>query len=197
MAKILTNVPVKIDFNEFEISKPDFNKLNKIFEELEFKRISESILKIFNLDDKVETGNEKNTNKGTQINLFNQNSELNLINEKKVDFFQNKLYQYLTGTLEKNLFLEKLKKHKVLSFKIFSQDHSKFDSEILGIGFSYIENIGYYFKMGEKNKLDGDIQILKEIFEDEKIEKISYDIKKDLKKLNSKHTIQIGIAKLT
>ena len=86
LAKILTNVPVKIDFNEFEISKPDFNKLNKIFEELEFKRISESILKIFNLDNKVETGNEKNTNKGTQINLFNQNSELNLINEKKVDF---------------------------------------------------------------------------------------------------------------
>ena len=184
LAKILTNVPVKIDFSEFVISKPDFNKLNKIFEELEFKRISESILKIFNLDNKVETGNEKNTNKGTQINLFNQNSELNLINEKKVDFFQNKLYQYLTGNLEKNLFLEKLKKHKVLSFKIFSREHSKFDSEILGIGFSYKENIGYYFKMGEKNKSDGDIRILKEIFEDEKIEKISYDIKKDLKKLN-------------
>ena len=60
LAKILTNVPVKIDFSEFVISKPDFNKLNKIFEELEFKRISESILKIFNLDNKVETGNEKN-----------------------------------------------------------------------------------------------------------------------------------------
>ena len=42
----------------------------------------------------------------------------------------------------------------------------------------YKENIGYYFKMGEKNKSDGDIQILKEIFEDEKIEKISYDIKR-------------------
>ena len=38
--------------------------------------------------------------------------------------------------------------------------------------------------MGEKNKSDEDILILKEIFEDEKIEKISYDIKKDLKKLN-------------
>ena len=37
--------------------------------------------------------------------------------------------------------------------------------------------------MDEKNESNNDILILKEIFENENIEKISYDIKKDLKKL--------------
>ena len=184
LAKILTNVPVKIDFNEFEISNPNFNKLNPIFEELEFKRISESILKIFNFNNEVETSKEKNNIKETQISLFNENGDVNLIHEKESDFIHNKLYQYLTGNLEKNLFLKKVKKHKVLSFKIFSEDHSKFDSEILGIGFSYKVNISYYFKINKNNEFNKDILILKEIFEDENIEKISYDIKKDLKKLN-------------
>ena len=52
LAKIILNVPVDFNAEEFKLDKPDMNLVDEVFEELEFRRLKDSFKKVF--------GSEKN-----------------------------------------------------------------------------------------------------------------------------------------
>ena len=47
LARIILDVPVDFEKTKFKLENPNSDKLNKIFEELEFKRIKETTQKLF------------------------------------------------------------------------------------------------------------------------------------------------------
>ena len=77
LATIITDVPVQFNANDYELSTPDLNAVGVVFEELEFRRMQESINKIFNSGTAEVTQEvlvEKKTPKASaspQFDLFN------------------------------------------------------------------------------------------------------------------------------
>ena len=60
LAKIILDVPVNFEPENYKFKKPDQSKVNTLFEELEFRRIAESFNKIFFVQE--EKNNDKNSN---------------------------------------------------------------------------------------------------------------------------------------
>ena len=50
LARIILDVPIDYNLNDFELSKPDNTAVFEVFDELEFRRIKETFYKIFGLD---------------------------------------------------------------------------------------------------------------------------------------------------
>ena len=70
LAKIILDVPVNFEPEDYKFKKPDQSKVNTLFEELEFRRIAESFNKIFFVQE------EKNNDKNQIINEKSDKSSL-------------------------------------------------------------------------------------------------------------------------
>ena len=70
LARIILDVPIDYNLNDFELSKPDNTAVFEVFDELEFRRIKETFYKIFGLEK-----SEKNDPKKEYIqgDLFGNN----------------------------------------------------------------------------------------------------------------------------
>ena len=131
LAKIVCDIPLKIDWKKAKLKTYNRDKVVKLFQELEFKSLIKRLPK---------------TSKPEQINLF----------EKK----ESKKYKFVKSKKEFNNFLNKLNKVKTFVFYL----------EKKGMSFVFPEEI-YYLSSDYLDKL-------KPIFENKKIEKYGYDLKK-------------------
>ena len=61
LAKIILNVPVDFNAEEFKLDNPDMNLVDEVFEELEFRRLKDSFKKVF--------GSEKNDSENKIIEV--------------------------------------------------------------------------------------------------------------------------------
>ena len=66
LAKIILDVPVNFEPENYKLQKPDQSKVNSLFEELEFRRIAESFNKIF-LVQEEKNSHENNINTSPYI----------------------------------------------------------------------------------------------------------------------------------
>ncbi len=186
LAKILLNVPVNFDFKDFKISKPNYNNLNLILDELEFRRIKENISKLYqNIYDDLSS----NITETGQIDLFYSQEEKKpkLEKEKKKKNF----FQYLKTPFSLKLFTQKILKQKNFAFKIQTENIESSKHKIIGIGFSWEYNKGFYIPFPIiKSDLNTTLKYLKQVFESPNIIKIGYDMKKEIKSL-SNHNITL------
>lgn len=61
LARIILDVPVKFHEEDFELNTPDFEKVKAIFHDLEFRQLTENLVKTFRLEGvQIEVG-KKNT----------------------------------------------------------------------------------------------------------------------------------------
>lgn len=67
LARIILDVPVKFHEEDFELNTPDFEKVKAIFHDLEFRQLTENLVKTFRLEGvQIEVGKkilQKSTNK--------------------------------------------------------------------------------------------------------------------------------------
>ena len=187
LAKIILNVPVDFEKTKFKLELPDSDRLNMIFEELEFKRIKETTQKIFfgiNKDLAVlkETANSKKK-EGLQTNIFD-----NLVEEKSDELKKlgtlKHYYQTINTSLGFDLFLSKLLKQNFVSFDTETTSLNALKAELVGIAFSWERGTGYYLPFPEnRNQCKALILKLNPFFESEKIKKIVHNLKYDIKVL--------------
>ena len=124
LATILLDVPVDFNAKNFELNEPDHEKVNEIFQELEFRRLIENFKKTFavnkadnsdsdeNPSEKITPKITKNTTAGTgQFSLFDAPIEENSValifersNIKSVAHF----YQFIESDFAFDLFLKQL-----------------------------------------------------------------------------------------
>ncbi|MDF1517598.1 MAG: DNA polymerase I [Lutibacter sp.] len=204
LATILLDCPVTFNEKDYELNHPDFEKVNEILKELEFRRIAESFNSIFKLPvetsksvQKEASSDPKTTQPAAehQFDLFSS-SENTVANDTfsagdKTTENTNHLYQSVNSPFARKLLLDKLLKQKSVSFYIETIGEDLFETDLAGIAFSYEKGKGYYVPLSENSEETQ--RILEEIrpfFESESIEKIGHDLKNSVKIL-SNHQIAI------
>ncbi|MFL2643655.1 MAG: DNA polymerase I [Flavobacteriaceae bacterium] len=201
LATIITDVPVDFDAKKFKLSLDNPEKLLEIFAELEFRRLAENFNKIFHnkiqkVKDPVKeiTVEKKSFTAGHgQFSLFDQ--EEKNVNEnlsKRVSKDQvTHIFQIIDSKVSANLFLDKLMKQRSVAYSLLLDDKNPLESNLTGISFCWNKNKTYFLDILSLNLIDKKIvQKIKLFYENSSIEKISENLKYDIKSF-SKYNILI------
>ncbi len=212
LATIMLDCPVTFNEKDYELSTPKFENVQALFQELEFRRMWETFLRIFKAptlkvesqepgDKKQDTidNKEKRAEKiekrqeGFQLDLFA--TPIVEENSKTIGFNSlentDHLYQHINTALSRKLFLEKLLQQKSVCFDTETTSLNTFEAELVGIAFSYEKGKGYYVSFPSNQKEAQEIiEELRPFFEAENIEKIGQNLKYDLKVLD-KYQIEV------
>ena len=183
LATIITDVPVDFEIEDLRLNVNEIQETKRIFEDLEFRRLSKSLDSIFsfekNISGKKEIKQEQiDINPGLgQYNLF-ENIEQNNIKKKT-----SLIYQYIESEISSKLFLQRLSFQKNVSYHLTTEEIGVSEIILKSASFCWEKNLVYIVNKDCKNF---EI-ILKSFFENEKISKISNDLKFDIKVLHKKN----------
>ena len=173
LATIKIDVPIELNMEDLKREKPDEEKLRRIFEEMEFRML---IDKMFEKEKKSVA---------FQTSLFSE-FEDELPNENKYSNLETletiKPNYQLIDNEEKTLnLIQKLLTSKVLSLDTETTNIEPMYSELVGMSFSINENEAFYVPVPsnfeEAKKI---VTLFKDVFENEKIEKVGQNIKYDM-----------------
>jgi DNA polymerase-1 len=212
LARILLDCPVTFDATDFELSKPDVEKTDALFQELEFRQMKAQFDKLFGTGkDYDEIDNNGNGSEGEtattakktpakksnqdQFDLFGFSDEDT--DESKHNSYYASLettehhYQMVQGDLPVKLFLQNLMNQSSVCFDTETTGINTLHAELVGMSFSYEKGKGFYVPF-PKNREEAQVLAdkFKPFFESETIEKIGQNIKYDLKIL-SNYSIEV------
>ena len=206
LATILLDVPVKFDVKNFKLDEPNYDNINAIFQELEFRRLAENFKKTFNTLSKNENLNftEKNENApefkksviagGGQFSLFDnlQEPKKSVVTNKRSNINTiSHLYQFIENDFALEIFLEQLKIQKSVCFDTETTSIDFLKAKLVGIAFSWEAFKGFYVPFPEDDfKSKELIEKFRPFFENTEIEKIGQNLKYDIKVLD-KYQIKV------
>lgn len=208
LATIMTDCDVKFDAEQYELSQPDADKVQEIFDELEFRRLKDQFIKIFSGEADSDTGAavsgtetakklvssaEKAANAGAgQYNLFGGDEPaIEERNTRKTIKDTEHFYQSVAPGMAMNLFIKNLMKQTSVCFDTETTDLDPLQAELVGIAFSWEITKGFYIPFpSEKEEAQKLIEALRPFFEAEEIEKIGQNLKYDIKVL-AKYDIEV------
>tara|TARA_B100001027_G_scaffold195951_1_gene152553 strand:- start:13384 stop:16218 length:2835 start_codon:yes stop_codon:yes gene_type:complete len=206
LATIILDAPVDFEPENFKVKSPNQKKVTDIFSELEFRRMAENFTKTFSPLSEKESKSGKinidqNNNKNPlvagsgQFSLFDEVSESSekksVINRSNINSTSH-FYQYIESDLAFNLFLQELLKKKSVSFKVETTNHNALKASLIGIAFCWEAHKSFYIHFLEKEpEVYNKLKKLKPFFESTTIEKISQNLKYDLKVL-SKYGVELN-----
>jgi DNA polymerase-1 len=194
LAKILLDVPVKFNEKEYELNTPDIDKVKALFQELEFRRMTENLLKIFSVDSAPshettapEKAPEKKVSDSVQFDLFSMpGSGEATVEASSFKTLQNTthFYQIANNPLAIELLLKKMGAQPSVCFDTETTGLNPINAELVGIAFSWEKHKGYYVPIPEESsKAQEIVEKLRPFFENEAIEKVGQNLKYDLKVL--------------
>ncbi len=206
LATILLDCPVQFNENDYELSKPDVEKTDVLFQELEFRQMKAQFDKYFGTgkeydeintnDNSIDNGNEKIVKKAPvkksnedQFDLFGFSEEESGETKSSSHYatLENTehFYQSIQGDFAVKLLLQNLLNQTSVCFDTETTGIDALNAELVGMSFSYEKGKGFYVPFPENQK---EAQVLvnkfKPFFESETIEKIGQNIKYDLKILS-------------
>jgi len=216
LARIMLDCPVTFDATDYELSKPDVEKTDALFMELEFRQMKAQFDKWFGTGkefDEIETngsltptlsnGEGENTLKKTLAKKSNENqfdlfgfSDDESDEPKPHSYYATietteHLYQVVQGELGTKLFLQNLMNQTSVSFDTETTGIDALNAELVGMSFSFEKGKAFYVPVSEnQEEAQTLLEKFKPFFESESIQKIGQNIKYDLKVL-SKYGIQI------
>ena len=212
LARILLDCPVTFDAADYEVSKPDVEKTDALFMELEFRQMKAQFDKWFGNGkefDEIETNaNDTEVTVGTpkpakkaapknenQFDLFGFSDDES--DEPKPHSYYatldttEHLYQVVQGELGTKLFLQNLMNQTSVCFDTETTGIDALNAELVGMSFSWEKGKAFYVPVSEnQDEAKTLVEKFKPFFESETIEKIGQNVKYDLKVL-SKYGIQI------
>ena len=201
LAAIMCDCDVKFHAEDFELSMPDTQKVQELFEELEFRRLKEQFLKIFSGEDTsgragssiVGTAPLPPTAGSGQFSLFGSEAP------QGVEEFSGRrslgnvphVYQSVAPGMAMSLFLQNLMKQTSVCFDLTTDSLNPLSAEIIGIAFAWETGKGFYVPLPKDREAAQEIlEQLRPFFESETIEKIGQNLKKDIEVL-AKYNLQL------
>lgn len=196
LATILLDCPVQFDETDYELSTPDVDKTDALFNELEFRRMAEQFDAIFRKGETAPVIDEAKLYKKPQPKTEEQfdlfGSAIDEGSEETRHQYYNSLentehsYQIIQGDLGIKLLLQNLQNQTSVCFDTETTGLDALHAELVGISFSYEKGKGFYVPFPE-NQTEAQTLIEKLIpfFENENIEKIGQNLKYDLKVLSN------------
>ncbi len=200
LATILLDCPVVFDETDYELSTPDVEKTDALFNELEFRRMAEQFDAIFKKDKAATTNNPVD-----EAKLYKKPQPKN---EEQFDLFGSAIpednsstthhqyyntlentehsYQIIQGDLGVKLLLQNLLKQESVCFDTETTGLDALHAELVGISFSYEKGKGFYVPFPEnQEEAQTLIEKFRPFFENESIGKIGQNMKYDLKILSN------------
>ena len=194
LATIILDVPVQFNAKDYELSEPDTKAVSSLFDELEFRRITENFKKIFSLSEETTTPKETAPNKvqqqGQQFDLFaapgSGNTSDNQATGRQDLTTKKHWYQTVNSPLSRKLLLQNLLQQKSVCFDTETTSLDALQAELVGIAFCWEESKGFYLVLPEnREEVLAILEPFKSFFEHPEIEKIGHNLKYDLKVLRN------------
>ena len=200
LATIMLDVPVDFHEKDFELNTPDIAKVKEIFNELEFRRLTENLLKTFDQEQGVKTEEKSKENitpqnipgDNVQFDLFSQPGSGKMVKEEVViNGFKTikntpHFYQFINTKASRKLLLDLLLKQSSVCFDTETTSIKSLEAELVGIAFSWEKGKGYYVIIPEdQEEAQRIVEEFKPFFENEHIEKIGQNLKYDIKVLSN------------
>ena len=193
LATIITDCNVNFDEKDYELSRPDIEKTEAIFQELEFRRMADQFDSLFRIDHNASANAAQDAKlykkpavkNEDQFDLFGSNS--NQESETRTSIYTSlenteHSYQIIQGDLGIKLLLQNLLQQKSVCFDTETTGLDALHAELVGIAFSYEKGKGFYVPFPEsKEEAQNLIEKLRPFLENETIEKIGQNLKYDLK----------------
>jgi len=187
LARIMLDCPVEFEEEKFRFEKPDVEKTDALFQELEFRRMKEQFDKLFSEEAQVAINTTVSSSKNEQISLFETgDSEIEITDEgyyKTLETTEH-FYQIIDGKFPLKLFVKTLLEQKEVCFDTETTGIDANTATLVGVAFSYAKGQAYYVPFSEnKEEAQEYIEILRPFFENEQIDKIGQNLKYDIKVL--------------
>ena len=187
LAKIILDVPIDYNLDEFKLSDPDKEIVLKVFDELEFRRIKETFFKIFGtISNPIEEKGAEVVQGDLFSETYNLESNKDSLNDSK------SIYQRIESFEELKLLVEKMMKQEIVAFDTETEGLNALETDIVGISFSWQKGIGYYLPIkNNKSVHEKSFEILKPFFESTEIIKVGHNIKFDIQVLH-KYNVKVS-----
>ena len=195
LATIICDCDVQFHETDYELTKPDAEKVAALFEELEFRRLAEQFNTLFyNRRDfeHVQTTTELHPTetivKGDQPwDLFSQGEQEIITTGNYATLATTEhFYQTVQGDMGIKLLLQNLMKQKSVSFDTETTGIDPIMAELVGLSFSWEQGKGFYVPFPEnRDETQVIVDKFRPFFENEEIEKVGQNIKYDLKILGN------------
>ena len=175
LATIRTDVPVELNMDDLKMTKPDTDKLDEIFTELEFKSFANRVLK---KTQKVQT---KPTG---ELNLFSTQSDDGQEIQKNENFETIKTVEHKYKLIETEEDARKLYDFlitkQILSLDTETTSTHPIDAELVGLSFAVEEKEAFYVAIPANREEALKIaNIFKPLYENPEILKVGQNIKYD------------------
>ncbi|WP_412561784.1 DNA polymerase I [Winogradskyella sp. MIT101101] len=211
LARIMLDVPVEFNAKDFELDHPDVEKVKQIFQDLEFRRLTDNFLKTFAPQDvsdsssstssttektkPTSTPKEKKSAGAGQFSLFggadSDTTETSSEYTRNTSETTSHFYQSVASGMATKLFVKNLMNQTSVCFDTETTSINPLQAELVGIAFSWEAGKGFYVPFPEdKNEAQELIEVLRPFFENESIEKIGQNLKYDIKVL-AKYNVEV------
>ncbi|TVZ16702.1 DNA polymerase I [Maribacter sp. MAR_2009_72] len=204
LATICIDCDVTFNASDYELSVPDFEKVQEIFEQLEFRRLKDQFLKIFATDTQEQvtqvsstpTAKKELQDAGSgQFSLFGNAADAGATvkdySSRKTIADVAHAYQSVLPGMAMKLFLQNLMKQPSVCFDTETTGLNPITAELVGIAFSWEATKGFYIPFPDnKDETQKLLEELRPFFESETIEKIGQNLKYDIKVLD-KYNIDV------
>ena len=202
LATIKTDVPIELNLHELKRETPDEEALRKIFDEMEFRTLTE---RVFNREKTSSPTEAPAPKKGSgQLSLFggmepapapkNANSQANLFAEftdngqgdaefSSLTSLKSTVYDYqLIDNEEKRKdFLQIIKTKEIFSLDTETTGTDPITAELVGMSFSFAKNQAFYVPVpADRHEAEKIVNEFKEVLENPTTLKVGQNIKYDM-----------------
>ncbi len=201
LATIITDCSVTFDEHDYELTKPDTEKVEALFNELEFRRMADQFHKLFGHGEEYDEINpnaadapaapaKKSGKKDeNQTNLFgfDETEDIGAGHSAFYNTLENTDHHYQVAQgMAINFLVSNLLKQTSVSFDTETTGICALTAELVGMSFSWEKGKGFYVPVpADRNEAQAIVDKFRPFFEDENIEKIGQNLKYDLEILNN------------
>ena len=181
LATIKTNVPITLDMEQLKVTAPDEEKLSQLFEELEFKSLTNKILK--KTEKTVKPANQ-------QLDLFAE-FQTEEAGEPKFSSFETLKtvphdYKLIDNEEDMQKICQILLSEKIVVLDTETTSTSPIDAELVGMSFAVREHEAYYIPTPpDRPTAQRVVDIFRPLFESDTIMKVGQNLKYDLEVLRN------------
>ncbi|WP_395090980.1 DNA polymerase I [Vaginella massiliensis] len=196
LATILLDAPVEFDEEELTVCAPNLQKVTELFDELEFRRMLETVYRIYGLDAsgiiqeaQAELSNASaSATETAQQSLFDFSSDEEILPTQSIyQTIENTphFYQLIETPKAREMLIQKLNQLASFTFDTETTGLDALEAELVGIAFSWEKGKGYYIPFPDDFEAAKNIiQEFKSALENENIVKIGQNLKYDIKVLH-------------
>ncbi|MGB0838070.1 MAG: DNA polymerase I [Flavobacteriaceae bacterium] len=184
LATILLDCPVTFHAEDYKLTAPDLQKTEALFQELEFRRLSDTLKKMFassessNIEASPETKTQISSN-DPQLDLFTAGSGAGATAQESKQ--EANAFQYIDSPFGLKLLVKKLTQQSEFCIDLSFSEENIMNAELLGISISYAAGSSYFIPLQEHK--ESFLELLKPILENPLTSKIGHDLKEQYKLL--------------